>query len=361
MKLASDEFVDPEQKYLLKFVAPYERQGRTDSTTPGSEKPKVKVRAFFRKKISLKDHHELHGVNERLKSTEHNVHFEESAWHKEWQERVKDFCEIERRFYPGGIPTKEGYKIADAYYPETNTAIEFQKSFDDSALDKSEFYTAENIRLVWLFYLPTLSVFEADGRYKIGEDNFYHFFRIDDVKPGFYKNNVIFIQDKNNQIYFVDKLERVETGEELEGTVRFFQKGLKFASPDEFAHWLRFEWPKSSLYKKSNVNDEARSITEILSDFEDKPDKMFYLQNCIKKDKHGNNMIYAFVKDAGKIRGDSQCYYSYRCFDKVGVYYRVNSNWEMTIQSKTKKKWILLATNLKKYHDEVEVGTEGAQ
>ena len=98
---------------------------------------------------------------------------------------------------------QSGYKIADAYYTEKNTVIEFQKSFDDDVLEKSVFYKKENMRLIWLFYLPTLSVFESEGKYKIREDNLYHFFRIEKIQPGFYQDNLIFLQDKNDKIYYV--------------------------------------------------------------------------------------------------------------------------------------------------------------
>lgn len=69
--LENEEFVDPENKWALKYVAPYERQGRTDQNTNGKDKPRVQVGAFFRKKLSLNDHHEIYGVNKLLKSVEH--------------------------------------------------------------------------------------------------------------------------------------------------------------------------------------------------------------------------------------------------------------------------------------------------
>lgn len=355
LKLSSDNFVDPERQWHLTYVAPYERRGRTDSKTPGSEKPKVKVRAYFKKKLSLNDYHELHGVNDELKTTEHIIHHEESEWHKGWQARVSHFCEIEKRFYPDDVVTKEGYKIADAYYEEANTVIEFQASFGDNAFSKTSFYSHEKIRLIWLFYLPTLTVFENEGLYKIGEDNLYHFFRVEDKMPGFFEDSIVFIQDSEGKIYHVDHLGRVATSSELEGTVRFFDKGLKFEDSETFALWLQNDWPKSELFRNGKSDIELRSATDILSEFEGKPDSFFYMQNCTKNDINGKSLIYCFRKDNGVIRGDTDCYYSYRCFDKNGIFFVVNKQWRRTIQSKTSKVWLLLATNRKKYHDEVKI------
>ena len=354
-KLAADHFVDPDKNYLLKFVAPYERKARSDSKTPGSEKPKVKVRAYFRKKLSLNDYRELHGVNGELKGVEHVLHHKESDWHRDWQTRVSSFCEIERRFYPDGVKTENGYKIADAFYEKANTIIEFQKSFDDSALEKTHFYAHEKLRLIWLFCLPTLEVFEDEGVYKIGEDNMYHFFRIEDLMPGFFENNVVFIQDEKERIYYVGKLGRVDSKTELEATVRYFEKGLTFGGSDSFAVWLKDEWPESPLFIKNKEKLILKSATEILADFEGKPDSYFYLQNCTKNDKNGMPLIYCFRKDNGVIRQKEDYYLSYRCFDKSGIYYVVNDRWACTIQSKTAKQWVLLATNRKKYRDEVDV------
>ena len=105
-----------------------------------------------------------------------------------------------------GIAQKDGYRIADAYYAESNTVIEFQKSFDDSAIGKSDFYKNEKIKLIWLFYLPTLEVYLEDSKFNIREDNFYHFFRIENINHDFFTNNIVFLQDKTDKIYFVNKL-----------------------------------------------------------------------------------------------------------------------------------------------------------
>lgn len=347
--LEKEEYVTTDKSFSLKYVSPYERKGRKDSVSDGSDKPRVHVRAFFKKKLSLKDHRELFGINEALKANEHKIHTYESEWHKSWKDRVEDFCELEKRFYPNNIPTKEGYKTADAYYLQANTAIEFQKSFDDEALTKSVFYAKEHIKLIWLFYLPTLSVFEDDGVYKIREDNFYHFFRIEEKMPDFYSNNIVFIQDKNNRIYNIKKLERVNSNVELEGTVRFFGKCLTFNTSNEFANWLHYDWVKSDLYGNDSI--KLDSIENILMEFRDKPDKMFHLQNCEKKDKNGHYLIYCFVKDNGIIRKNSMGIIGYRDFIRYDGKYEVNKNWDETTHNPTIKKWRLLATNVKKYND----------
>jgi hypothetical protein len=354
--LEKEEFFTQDGNFSLKYVAPYERKGRKDKNSDGFDKPKVKVNAFFRKVLSLRDHRELYGVNKSLKSAEHTIHTCESEWHNNWKERVKDFCEIERRFYPNGTPTKSGYKIADAYYEKVNTVIEFQKSFDDEALSKCEFYTNEKIKLIWLFYIPTLSVFEESGIYKIREDNFYHFFRIESLMPDFYSDNIVFLQDKNNKIYHIKTLGRVATNIELDGTIRYFEKGLFFLNQDEFTKWLQFEWESSKLCSKVS-KQELKSIEEILEPFVDKPDKMFFLQNCLKKDINGADLIYCFIKDDGVIRKDNggMGYLGYRCFVRFDGNYSANSSWTSTKHNPKTKKWHLLATNCHKYSDLIEI------
>lgn len=353
--LEDEEFYTQDGKFALKYVAPFERKGRRDKNSDGLDKPRVKVKAFFRKVLSLSDHWELYGVDKSLKSAEHNVHTYESEWHDGWKERVKDFCEVEKRFYPNGTPTKFGYKIADAYCERTNTVIEFQKSFDDEALSKCKFYANEKIKLIWLFYVPTLSVFEENSLYKTREDNFYHFFRIEKLMPDFYDENVVFLQDKNDKIYHIKSLGRVETNIELEGTIRWFEKSLVFSCPDSFARWLKYDWENSKLYL--NKKKEYKSIAEILSEFNGKEDKMFYLQNCEKKDVNGFHLIYCFIKDDGVIREDNagMGYLGYRCFVGYDGYFSVNSSWTSTTHNPKTKKWHLLATNRKKYDDLIDI------
>ena len=81
------------------------------------------------------------------------------------------------------------------------------------------------------------------------EDNLYHFFRIEDIKPGFYKDNVIFIQDKTNKIYYVDKLRSVESSSILEAMSVTLSKHV-FNSPEDFARWLKDDWVSSDLYNE---------------------------------------------------------------------------------------------------------------
>lgn len=274
--LEQEEFVTQDGLFSLKYISPYTRKGRRDKYSDGLDKPRVYVNAYFKKVLSLNDHRELYGIKESLKKAEHTIHSYETEWHDGWKERTKGFCELEKRFYPNGIPAKSGYKIGDAYYEKVNTVIEFQKSFDDEALSKCAFYANEKINLIWLFYLPTLSVFDDDGLFKIREDNFYHFFRIDKSMEDFYDNNIVFIEDKNHKIYLVKSLGRVETNMELEGTVRYFEKGLFFETPDEFANWLQYDWENSDFYLNKLNKFEYKSISEIIEQFENSPDKLFY-------------------------------------------------------------------------------------
>lgn len=354
--LGNEEFITEDNKFSLKYVAPYERKGRKDRQSDGSSKPRVKVRGFFRKIISLHDHRELYGVDISLCEAEHRMHQGDSEWHNTWKELVRDFCEIEERFYPGGIKTKKGYKIADAYYAETNTVIEFQKSFSDEALSKTEFYKNENLHLIWIFYLPTLSVFENNNLYNIREDNVYNFFRIEDFMPDFFEKNIVFVQDKTDKIYLVKNMKRVESTDELEATVRYFDMNLRFNTSLEFVYWLRNDWESSPYYKGNSINDELKSIEEILIPFKDSNEKMFYLQNCTKNDINGNKLIYCFVKDEGKgFRMNQHGYISYRSYIGIDGYYHANKSWEETNQSPTSKKWILLATNKKRFNNPIDL------
>lgn len=143
----------------------------------------------------------------------------------------------------------------------------------------------------------------------------YHFFRIEDLMPGFFENNVVFIQDEKERIYYVGKLGRVDSKTELEATVRYFEKGLTFGGSDSFAVWLKDEWPESPLFNKNKEKLALKSISEILADFKGKPDSFFYLQNCAKNDRNGKPLIYCFEKD--QINQEDPCYDGYRCFGRT--------------------------------------------
>ena len=97
--------------------------------------------------------------------------------------------------------------------------------------------------------------------------------------------------------------------------------------------------------------EKEKSIEEILELFNDKKDKMFYLQNCEKKDINGNYLIYAFIKDDGEIRKDNLGYLGYRCYIRSDNRYTVNSSWDYTRHNPRTKKWLLLATDCHKYND----------
>ena len=351
--LEQEEFIIPDKQYSLKYVSPFTRKGRRDSCSDGFDKPRVEVSAYFKKVLSLDDYRATYGINESLKNIEHIIHSNESEWHNSWKERVKDFCEIEKRFYPNNIPIKSGYKIADAYYERTNTVIEFQKSFDDEALTKCRFYSDKGIKLIWLFYLQTLSVFEDKGLYKIREDNYYHFFRIEKLMSNFYDNNVVFIQDKNNRIYHIKALGRAKTNTELEGTVRYFERSLSFNDSDDFARWIQYDWGNSNLFAKE-LKYKYKSLEDIFEPFINKQDKRFYLQNCEKLDINGNYLIYVFLKDDGLIRQNTHGYIGYRCYITDKGAYITNFKNKTNNNPKTKK-WTLLKTNLGEFSDIVHI------
>lgn len=67
--------------------------------------------------------------------------------------------------------------------------------------------------------------------------------------------------------------------------------------------------------------------------FNGSTDKMFYLQNCEKKDINGHYLIYDLVKDNGIIRKETFGYTGYRCSISSTGRYTVNSTWNSTFLS----------------------------
>ncbi len=354
LSLGKEEFVTEDNKYALTYVHPYERKGRRDKNSDGNDKPRVKVSSFFKRKISLEDYHELYGKDHELLSVGHKVHYAESEWHATWKERVKDFCKIEKRFYPDGKYQRDGYTIADAYYEETNTVIEFQKSFDDEALKKTDVYKKQNVRLIWLFYLPILEVYEVNDVYNLREDNFFHFFRITDSTPDFYENNIVFVQDKNDKIYLVNDLKRVEANSELQATVRYFDKDLFFETPNDFVDWLKKDWKNSEYYRKNKVIDDVSTLQVILETFNDTDVKKVYLQDISKPDKYGRPLIYCFYKEKSKFIMDKDGRYGSIICKIVNNWYEPNWLADEFYHNPNNKKWRLLTTNLKKYRSHIE-------
>lgn len=61
----------------------------------------------------------------------------------------------------------------------------------------------------------------------------------------------------------------------MEGTVRYFNKGVSFSNSDEFVKWFEHDWEKSSLFNGVKSNLELKSVEEILATFKNANDKMF--------------------------------------------------------------------------------------
>ena len=151
-------------------------------------------------------------------------------------------------------------------------------------------------------------------------------------------------------------MERIQSNDELEPTVRYFNMSLSFDNSLDFVHWLRYDWEKSVYYNGKSVDTELKSIDEILLPFKESPEIMFYMQNCTKNDVNGNKLIYCFVKDESTgFRMNQHGYISYRSYVCYNGYYSPNKEWKSTIQNPKSKKWILLATNKKRYRTEVDI------
>ena len=68
-------------------------------------------------------------------------------------------------------------------------------------------------------------------------------------------------------------------------------------------------------------------------------------------------VIYCFIKDNSVIREDTNGmgYLGYRCFERINGRFSVNKSWTPTTHNPKTKKWKLLATNLHKYSDLIEI------
>ena len=201
----NENFVDVEEDFRVSFVRRAKNNGKP----------------YFRIYYSLEDYRKLFPDRaSRYEIYLKQRHFQESKWHKDWEERFDDFCETEKTI---SKPNSAKYKRADAYYEKTNTCIELQHSYIDYDFeDRNEFYRELGMNVIWLYDLTHLDVKQMpDGTYRILEDNNKGFFRIAE-NPEKFKNCFVFIQAKDNLIYQVSELFRKEIDNDLKSTVRYF-------------------------------------------------------------------------------------------------------------------------------------------
>ena len=148
-------------------------------------------------------------------------HWQNGPWHNEWQDRLSSFTVIEK--YVKNQETGK-YKFADSFYEKGNLIIELQHSFIDRDFEeRNEFYNKLGYKTIWLYDLPNSTV-KYDGKYiEILEDNARGFFKIAE-NPDNLKDNLVFIQIKNDKIYRVRELQRKEiNNDKLKSSIRYFE------------------------------------------------------------------------------------------------------------------------------------------
>lgn len=272
------EFVDPEYEFRVVFV----------KSSKGHGKP------YFRLYMSREDYKRLSPEQkQRYQILCDMRHYQESPWHRGWEDKVSSFCDLERTFW--NLDTKEGRR-SDAYCMETETCIEFQHSF--IALDfenRNAFYNELGLNIVWLYDLTRAGVkLNDDGLYEILEDNARGFFRIAE-KPENLERWPVFFQAKDGLIYRVKRLDRKEVDSSLKSTIRLF-KAEGIYTEDAFLELLQSGaesiWSddyrrkkKGDLHTVSELWDSSYSFM-IIQDAKEPDDQNAYIM--VNRDKNGD-------------------------------------------------------------------------
>ena len=199
------EYVDPEYEFKVEYVKAAKNGGGP----------------YFRLYYSYEDFKRLFPERaDRYKIVANMRRYEESEWHIRWKTNVASFCHIERSIQ--NQETKQ-WKIADAYYADTKTCIEFQHSYISFHFEeKNEFYRTLSLQTVWLYDLSNSNVkVREDGSIEILEDNAKGFFRISENASNL-QDNFVYIQVKSGKIYRVTELCRRESSQMLKSTIRYF-------------------------------------------------------------------------------------------------------------------------------------------
>lgn len=199
------EYVDPEYEFKVEYVKAAKHGGRP----------------YFRLYYSYEDYKHLYPERaDRYQIVANMRRYEESEWHTHWKTNMAGFCRIE---YTLPNPDTQRWKIADAYYADTKTCIEFQHSYISFHFEeKNEFYHALSLHTIWLYDLSSSNIKHCpDGSIEILEDNARGFFRISENANNL-RDNFVYIQVKSGEIYRVTELERRKTSNSLKSTIRSF-------------------------------------------------------------------------------------------------------------------------------------------
>ena len=230
------EYVDPEYEFKVEYV-----KGAKHGGGP-----------YFRLYYSYEDYKRLYPERaDRYQIVANMRKYEESEWHQTWKANVSGFCCIEKTIHNKEL---RRWKVADAYYADAKTCIEFQHSYISFHFEeKNEFYRALSLQSVWLYDLSRSNInLRDDGSIDILEDNAKGFFRISENADNL-RDNFVYIQVKSGKIYRVTELERRETSQKLKSTIRYF-------------------WPSEVFDEKEFVatiqNNSLKKYADILSERE---------------------------------------------------------------------------------------------
>lgn len=250
-----EEFVDIEYQFKLQFV-----KGAKNGGGP-----------YFRMYYSLEEYKKRFPDSaDRYEIVRDMRHFQESPWHKHWKQNFSSFCKIEKSIKSN--KTNE-WKIADAYYEERKTCIEFQHSYISSDFEKrNQHYSDLKIKVVWLYDLSTANVKKNEnGNIELLENNAKGFFKVSEV-PENLSNHLVYIQVKSGTIYKVDKLLRREIPGDRKSTIRYFVPNEVY-SESEFIDAIKSdkivipETPKSyTLQQLWNSNYLSMTVKNIYTD-----------------------------------------------------------------------------------------------
>jgi hypothetical protein len=310
------EFIDPEYEFKVTFVKASRGHGRP----------------YFRLYLSRDDYKKFSPEQKnRYKILCDMRHYQESPWHRDWEDKFSSFCEIEKTFHE---PESKVRKRTDAYCSASETCVEFQHSYINFDFEeRNTFYKKIGLNIIWLYDLSRANVKKnADADYEILEDNARGFFRIAE-KPENIMRWPVFFQAKDSHIYRVKKLDRKEVDSELKSTIRLFRpdaiyteeefiEGIKegnesFWSDDykekksRGLHTISELWsPKFSYMIVQNTLEEKKS-KEFLRINRDNNDNIFrsYEWNCIQYkfvSWNGKNWVVNFDKDYNLKKSDEK-------------------------------------------------------
>lgn len=264
-------------------------------------------------------------------------HYDESPWHKDWEAKVEDFCEIEKTIRD---PDSKSYKRADAFNEKYNLCIEFQHSYIANDFQiRNEFYSKLGYKTIWLYDLTQHNSKEyGNGVVEIVEDNARGFFRIAEEELDLSKYPV-FIQVRDGTIYKVNKLFRKQINKENKSTIRYFYKSSLFTE-EEFIEAIKI------------CNDKLFKTTQELCSIPELWNKSF-CKMIVQDAEKGDQLI--FYGKNGKINRDfasNEICMNYRYVEyhpSTGYYTITNERfYSMKPSNYNKKKFRLLGYFQKK-------------